>query len=52
MPTQCGAERMFPRFSGSISRAGGAYARHKFSAEECRQRHTDLVERLAEVFEL
>ena len=49
---QCGAEAQFPRFTGSVSTAGGKYARHKFSFEECQARHADLVDRLAQVYRL
>jgi len=49
---QCGAERLFPRFSGPVTAAGGRYARQHFSFEECRQRHTELLEALCQVYHL
>ncbi len=52
MPLQCGAEALFPRFSGAVSAPAGRYAQHKFSFEECRLRHADLVQRLASLYSL
>ena len=47
---ECGAEAMFPAFTGGVSVAGGKYSRHKFSFEDCQTRHYDLVEKLASIF--
>jgi hypothetical protein len=46
----CGAEEHFPDFSGGL--VTGHYTRDKFSPEECRMRHGDLLARLAQRFDL
>lgn len=49
---RCRAGQMFPRFSGAVALPGGKYAAHKFSFEECRQRHQDVIAALAAHFNL
>ena len=47
---ECGAEALFPVYTGGVSAAGGKYAQHKFSFEDCQARHFDLINKLAEIF--
>jgi len=47
---QCGVEAIFPEFSGSIVR--GRFAQQRFSFEECKARHAEIVQRLCEEFRL
>ena len=47
----CGADEAFPLFTGGLV-AGGKYGRDRFSPEEARARHADMLERLAEVLGL
>jgi hypothetical protein len=49
---QSGAEAQFPTFSGGISAPNGRYSKHKFSFDECRLRHADLLEILSDIFGL
>ena len=49
---QCGAEELLPRFSGAVSSPNGRYARQRFSPDECRQRHADVVAALTTLYEL
>ena len=50
----CGADSLFPQFSGGVVAAAGAgaYARHNFSFEECKERHADLTSKLHSVLGL
>ncbi len=48
----CAADEHFPEFSGGVVAPGGRYNRDKFSPEECRARHGDIITRLVEVFGL
>ncbi|KAG1657802.1 hypothetical protein FOA52_006578, partial [Chlamydomonas sp. UWO 241] len=48
----CGAQGAFPRFTGEVSRPGGRYSTTRFSFDECRARHTDLVAALTELYGL
>lgn len=47
-----GAEAAFPRFTGEVSRPGGRYAAHRFSFDDCRARHADIVAELAMLYNL
>ena len=49
---QAGVAQAAPGFSAPLLAEGGRYARFKFAFDECRQRHADMVARLAEVFDL
>ena len=49
---ECGAEELFPAFTGGVSAADGKYARHKFSFEDCQLRHVDIMRKLIEIFDL
>eukprot|EP00798_Chlamydomonas_sp_ICE-L_P024183 gene24183-9774_t len=44
------ANSMFPKFSGAVIAEKGAYAGNKFSFEECRQRHYDIMDSLKQQF--
>ncbi len=46
----CGADEAFPEFTGGL--VTGKYCRDKFSPEEARSRHADVVQRLAAVLGL
>jgi hypothetical protein len=46
----CGADEAFPEFTGGL--VTGRYSRDGFCPEEARQRHGDIVGRLAEVLGL
>eukprot|EP00955_Chlamydomonas_euryale_P080038 363371-Chlamydomonas_euryale.AAC.12 len=48
----CGAAAAFPRFTGEVARPNARYSCHRFSFEECRARHEDVVSSLAKVYEL
>ncbi|KAL6758897.1 hypothetical protein V8C86DRAFT_2584233 [Haematococcus lacustris] len=45
---QCGVESRFPEWSGSI--VSGRFSSQRFSFEECKARHSQLVARLAEIY--
>ncbi|GAX73020.1 hypothetical protein CEUSTIGMA_g472.t1 [Chlamydomonas eustigma] len=49
---ECGGESMFPNFTGAVSSPTGRYGRHKFSFEDCQSRHADLVDMIAQTFQL
>jgi hypothetical protein len=46
----CGYDEAFPEFTGGL--VAGRYSRDGFSPEEARQRHGDIVGRLADVLGL
>ncbi|GFR49036.1 hypothetical protein Agub_g11060, partial [Astrephomene gubernaculifera] len=49
---RAGVAAALPGFTGPLLDERGRYGRFKFSYEECRQRHADMLARLIEVFEL
>jgi hypothetical protein len=47
---QCGVEAMFPEFSGAV--VSGRYSATRFSFDEWRARHLDVIQRLEQVYGL